>query len=68
MAVGECAVTTIIVADDDPTVLARLRLYLRDSYRVVASPNRNRPIRPNSRGSALSVFDVMLPGENGLGC
>ena len=60
---------TILVCDDDPDILAALRIYLTgEGYQVVSATDGAEAVRlVAERDVHLVLLDVMMPGLDGIG-
>jgi DNA-binding response OmpR family regulator len=59
---------TILVVDDEPNIIALVRLYLeKDGFKVIAAADGEEAIAMHRRhGPDLVVVDLMLPGRDGF--
>ena len=59
---------TILVVDDEPNIVALLRLYLeKDGFKVIAAGDGDEAIALHRRhGPDLVIVDLMLPGRDGF--
>src|SRR5690242_3408100 len=61
---------TILVVDDEPTVLSLCERILKlGGYSVLSAPNGDAALRISARAEQppdLALLDVMMPGMNGL--
>jgi DNA-binding response OmpR family regulator len=59
---------TILVVDDEPNIVALVRLYLeKDGFKVIAASDGDEAIAMHRRhGPDLVVIDLMLPGRDGF--
>ena len=59
---------TILVVDDEPNIVALVRLYLeKDGFKVIAATDGDEAIAMHRRhGPDLVVVDLMLPGRDGF--
>ncbi len=62
------SVFTLLVADDDPSIVAMLRvLFEHDGHRVVAANEGAKAVQScHEDGVDLAILDVELPGLNGV--
>ena len=62
-----CIDTTVLIIDDDPTILATLNKHLSTSYRVRAANSGERAIQMAATDPRpdLILLDVLMPGMNG---
>jgi DNA-binding response OmpR family regulator len=59
---------TILVVDDEPNIVALVRLYLeKDGFKVIAAADGDEAIAMHRRhGPDLVIVDLMLPGRDGF--
>jgi two-component system, OmpR family, alkaline phosphatase synthesis response regulator PhoP len=59
---------TILVVDDEPNIVALVRLYLeKDGFKVIAAGDGDEAIALHRRhGPELVIVDLMLPGRDGF--
>ena len=58
----------ILIADDDPTIVALLRTSLGNRYRLVECADGHAAVAAASKNQriALCILDIIMPGMNGL--